>query len=197
MNSESLALEVDVRGLVCPEPVVRTRAALEANPGKTVRVITGSPEARANIARFAQSRGYEVSYSEAGPGIYVVELKPGKSQEPQRIPASSVVLISSEGFGSGSEKLGRLLMQLFLRSLCEVEPRPSQPLLVHGGVKLAVEGSAVLDVLRKLEELGVTIRVCGTCLDYYGLKEQVRIGLVSNMFELAEIMMSGTQVVRI
>jgi selenium metabolism protein YedF len=162
-----------------------------------VRVIAGSVESRDNIARFGRSRGYEVCLPEATPWTYVVELRPGGSCD--RTPAASdrLVLIASEQFGSGSEELGRLLMQLLLRSLGDVGTRPAALILVHGGVRLTVDGSVVLDVLRRLEDLGVAVRVCGTCLDYYGLKEQVRVGQISNMFELAEMMMSAESVVRV
>jgi len=177
--------------------VVRTRAALEANPGRPVRVTASSVESRDNIARFGRSRGCEVSFAEAASGTYVVELRPGGGCNRASAVLDRVVVIASEQFGSGSEELGRLLTQLLLRSLAEVAVRPAAILLVHGGVRLAVEGSPEVDALRRLEGLGVTVRVCGTCLDYYGLKGQVRVGQASNMFELAEVLMTAASVVRI
>jgi selenium metabolism protein YedF len=194
-NGDSVA--IDVRGLVCPEPVVRTRAAIEANPGKAVRVTTDSAEARDNVARFARSRGHEVSSREAESGTWIVEIRPGAHVQPPAARSGRVVLIASEQFGSGAEELGRLLMQLLLRSLSEVSGRPAAIVLVHGGVRLAVDGSPVLDSLQQLERLGVTIRVCGTCLDYFGLKGQVRVGQVSNMYEAAELLLAADGVVRI
>jgi len=196
-NKPTAPVELDVRGLVCPEPVVRTRATLEGNPGKTVRVTTDSTESRDNIARFAANRGHAVVLPTSESGIYVVEIEANVAREQPPQESGRVVLFASEQFGTGVEELGKLLMQLLLRSLNEVVARPAQLLLVHGGVKLAVDGSPVLDSLLKLEQQGVTVRVCGTCLDYYGLKAQVRAGQVSNMFELAEVLLSAGSVIRI
>lgn len=197
MTTPTSPVVVDVRGLGCPEPVVRTRVAMEANPGRILRVVAGSVDVRDNIVRFARSRGYDVAQTESAPGTYVVELSPGGSCSPKQAVSTRVVVIASEQFGSGSEELGRLLMQLFLRSLVEVAVKPATIILVHGGVRLAVEGSAVVDVLLKLERLGVAVRVCGTCLDYYGLKGQTQVGQVSNMFELVETLMAAESVVRV
>jgi selenium metabolism protein YedF len=108
-----------------------------------------------------------------------------------------VVLIAGEQFGTGSAELGRLLLQLLLRSLSEQAALPAELLLAHGGVTLAVDGSPVLDSLQKLQQAGVAVRVCGTCLDYYKLKDRVRVGTVSNMYELVEAMMAAGSVVRI
>jgi len=202
MNVDAGPIEVDVRGLVCPEPVVRTRAALEANPGKVVRVLTDSTESRDNIGRFAQGRGYEVSWTQPKPGVWAVEIRgspsPGQPSAPAgAVETGRVILIAAEEFGSGSPELGQLLMQLLLRSLGEVPAKPGSVVLVHGGVRLATEGSPVLDALQRLEQHGVTVRVCGTCLDYYGLKDRVRVGQVSNMFELVEVLLAASGVVRV
>lgn len=131
------------------------------------------------------------------PDTYSIELSPGGGSIQKPAVSDRVVMIASEQFGTGSEELGKLLMELFLRSLAEVPAKPATIVLVHGGVKLAVAGSAVLDTLNRLERLGFTIRVCGTCLDYYGLKGETRVGQVSNMYELVEIMTAATDVLRI
>lgn len=188
-------VEVDVRGLVCPEPVVRTRKALESAGDRLVDVTTDSPESRDNIARFAERAGYTVSKNERRPGVWVVRIRgTGVAHCPASKPGITLV-VSSDQLGRGDEKLGRLLMTLFLRTLTEVQSRPGCLLLVNSGVKLALDGSEQLASLQVLESKGVAVRVCGTCLDYYGVKDRVRTGTVSNMYELVELLGAGERVI--
>jgi len=166
--------------------------------------VTDSPEARDNIIRFAERSGCSVTSAAPEAGVYVVEIRStGAGHDP--IPSGesgscpkpgprTVVFISSDEMGRGEEKLGRLLMTLFLRTLTELPVRPSALLLANGGVKLALEGSEQLASLATLEQQGVVIRVCGTCLDFFGVKDRVRAGTVSNMYELAEMLLAGDKV---
>ncbi len=190
-----VTIEVDVRGLVCPEPIVLTKRALAAHKGETIAVLTDSPESRDNIVRFAQGAGCQVSWSEREPGCYVVSICPGASQQQSAERKGRVLVISSDEFGRGDRELGRLLMTLFLRTLNELPTRPAYLLLINSGVKLALDGSDQLQSLQTLEAAGVTIKACGTCLDYFGAKERVRVGTVSNMYELAGTLLAGEQLV--
>lgn len=184
-------IEVDVRGLVCPEPVVLTKRALAAHKGETIAVLTDSPESRDNIIRFAQGAGCQVFWSERQPGGFAVEIRQGTEQPPASEQTNSVMVISSDEIGRGASELGRLLMSLFLRTLNELPTRPAHLLLVNSGVKLALAGSDQLPSLQSLAAAGVRIKVCGTCLDYFGVKDQVRVGTVSNMYEIAGILLAG------
>lgn len=207
-----------MRGLVCPEPVVRTRKALETAGDRPVAVTTDSPESRDNIIRFAERSGCAVTWAEREPGIYVVKISKASARDMHGLSSirivskapNTVLFLSSDELGRGDEKLGRLLMTLFLRTLTELGnpgtgPGPLEAgrnpgqsrislLLANNGVKLALEGSEHLPSLQTLEQQGVTIRVCGTCLDFFGVKDRVRAGVVSNMYELAEILLAGDKV---
>jgi TusA-related sulfurtransferase len=171
---------IDVRGLACPEPVLRTRAALGAAGAGVVEVVTGSPESRDNIARFAERQGCVTSWAEREPGVFVVR----------------IVFLASERLGEGDESLGRLLTSLLLRALAERSARPAAVVLMNGGVRLALEGSECLPALAALECGGTRVMVCGTCLDYFGVKDRLRAGTVSNMYELTEILLGATRLVR-
>lgn len=91
--------------------------------------------------------------------------------------------------------LGEILVRGFFHTLGEVEPLPDTIIFFNSGVKLVVEGSSVLEDLRDLHERGVEILVCGTCLGYYGLKDKVVVGEVSNMYAIAETMLRAGKVV--
>ncbi len=188
-------VEVDVRGLVCPEPVVRTRKALEQAQGRLVVVVTDSSTSRDNIVRFAERSRCRVSTTERENGVWAVTIEPAGTKPCAAAGSGAVLLISSDRLGQGDERLGRLLMTLLLRTLSEVPNRPSCVLLMNRGVWLALEGSQDLALLAALETQGVTVRVCGTCLDFYGVKERLRVGTVSNMYELVELLLAGERTI--
>jgi selenium metabolism protein YedF len=187
------AVEIDVRGLVCPEPVVRTRQALAAAGAVAVGVVTDSLESRDNIVRLGEREGCRTSWREREPGVFVVRLEPQERAPTGEEPTGDVVFISSDCIGRGDDKLGRLLTSLFLRTLSERAAKPAFLLLANSGVKLALAASDDLKTLRALEGQGVRIMVCGTCLDFFGVKDRLRVGVVSNMYELVDILMSGAR----
>ena len=110
--------------------------------------------------------------------------------------APPVVFIAGDAIGTGDDKLGRILMEGFVNTLLEQESAPDKILLMNGGVRLAAEGSAVLDTLGKLVDLGCEILVCGTCLDYFELKEKLSMGTVSNMYDIQRAMLTASKVIR-
>jgi selenium metabolism protein YedF len=85
-------------------------------------------------------------------------------------------------------------MRAFLYTLTESEALPARIILMNGGVKLAVEGSDSLINLRRLAERGVEILACGTCLEFYQLKDALAVGRVSNMYEIAGLLLQGRTV---
>ena len=97
-----------------------------------------------------------------------------------------VILIGRDRMGGGSDELGRILINSYLYSLTETQPRPDQLIFVNSGVKLACSGSKSLENIKKLEELGVEVLSCGTCLDFFELKEDLQVGGVTNMYTIVE-----------
>ncbi len=191
---------VDARGLPCPQPVLLTRDALRESD--TVMTIVDSDAARHNVTRMAEKAGYTVQAEEREDGVYlrIVRGEAAPQTAPAPAPAPSggplVLVIPSELMGRGEhEELGQILIRGFLHTLNEVSPLPDVIILFNSGVKLVVEGSPVLEDLRTLEAQGVQILACGTCLGYYGLKEKVVVGEISNMYTIAETMMQAGKVV--
>lgn len=191
---------VDARGLPCPQPVILTRKALEK--GSAVITIVDSDTARHNVTKMAETAGYTVQAEEREEGIalhiYRGEMRPAETPTPALHPASGplVVVIPSEQMGRGEdEELGQILIRSFLHTLNEVSPLPDTLIFFNSGVKLTVEGSPIREDLRNLEAQGVQMLICGTCLGYYGLKEKVAVGEVSNMYTIAETMMRAGKVV--
>ena len=115
------------------------------------------------------------------------------------VPAAqkkTVVVISADHMGEGDEVLGKILLKGFLFALTQQEMLPKTVLFYNGGAAVTCEGSASLEDLQKLESLGVEILTCGTCLNHYGLTEQLRVGGVTNMYVIVEKQMQATKVVR-
>jgi len=197
---------LDCRGLACPQPVINTKDALEEVPAGQVTVLVDNQAARDNVTRFAQSQGHTVSVTDQGNDFLLTITKAGTVREtpgPETSTNSTpgpaaprlVVKVGSGIMGSGSEQLGRILMNAFLKSLSETTLLPETILFYNTGVYLTCEGSEQLETLRHLENLGVNILSCGTCLDFFNKKEELAVGAVSNMFEIIETLSGADRVV--
>ena len=106
------------------------------------------------------------------------------------------VAIGSDRMGEGSEELGHILMKSFIFALTQLDDLPDKILFYNGGAKITIEGSESLEDLKNLEEQGVEIMTCGTCLDYYGIKDKLAIGSVTNMYSIVETLQSAMNVIR-
>ncbi len=189
---------VDARDLACPQPVVLTKKALEDHD--EVVVVVNDEVARGNVKKLAQALGCTVTEEERGPDT-VMTLEKGPScklaDEVVQGAGPVVVVISADTMGAGDDTLGRLLMKSFIHTLVDVRPRPDTVIFFNTGVKLAAEGSEVLDDLRALDQEGVRIRACGTCLNYFEIKDRLAVGEVSNMYDIAASMLGAARVVRV
>jgi selenium metabolism protein YedF len=107
----------------------------------------------------------------------------------------NVIFINKERVGHGNDELGGMLMRAFLENVSTVEPYPSQIVFMNSGVKLAVEGSEVLDTLEEIEKKGVELLVCGTCLGFFGIKERLAVGRITNQNEAVRVFTSASKVI--
>ena len=194
---------VDCRGMACPQPVISTREALQGASAPIV-VIVDNEAARTNVRRFAESQGASVAVAEEG-GEFQLTIEPGEGgaggQAPQVVcggegSGRTVVVVSSEGMGRGDEELGGILMGAFLDTLSQFKEDISHVVFLNAGAKLTVEGARVLEQLRQLEEIGVEVLVCGTCLNHFGISDKLGVGRVSNMYEIVETLNRAARIVR-
>lgn len=196
-------LMVDCRGQACPQPVINTRRVVEVNPEETVAVVVDNPTARDNLLILAEGLGRKAEWKEDESGFRVVihPAAPGVESAKERsaqAPIAAgpfVVVLASDRLGQGDEVLGGILMKSFLTSLLEVEP-PASLIFLNRGVFLAASGSQVLDLLEKLAGRGTELLACGTCLDYYNLKNDLRVGQVSNMFTILQRMTGAGRLIQ-
>lgn len=202
--------EIDCRGLNCPEPVLKTKTALEQRPSGNLKIIVDNQTARDNVLRFLRSKGLEPDVHKKD-GIFhitaeehTLNSKTGVSDpdnaatlDKQGRKGKPVLLISTDQLGVGSSELGKLLMRNFIYTLTKRDDMPYAIIFMNAGVKLSILNSPVLQELKELEENGVVIMVCGTCLDYYQLKDQHEAGQVSNMYDISDLLMLSERVVTI
>jgi intracellular sulfur oxidation DsrE/DsrF family protein len=98
----------------------------------------------------------------------------------------TVVLITNNGMGKGPEDLQLTLITKYLDLLVQQTELPAAICFYTEGVRLVVEGSSVIEKLKALEETGVRLIICSTCLNYFGLTEEVKIGIVGGMGDILE-----------
>ncbi len=189
--------EIDCRGKACPQPVITTKHALEELRDGEVTIIVNDPSSSENVQRFASSQGCAVEVENRG-GDFYIRIQKERAIE-NKSPAREekiVVYVNSDRLGIGDEALGSILMRAFLKTLLDLEKRPHRLIFINSGVKLSSEGSEVLETLTRLSEIGTEIFSCGTCLDFYRLKEKLKVGKVSNMYEIATSLLEADRLVR-
>lgn len=192
--------EIDCRGLACPSPVIMTKKAIEDSSGDSCRVILDNGAARENVLRFCSAKGFSVTEEEGSDSttLTITSLLQTHSIEGSTAKTfAPVILIASDSLGSGSDELGRLLMKNFIITLLELQDQPEKILFLNSGVLLTTEGSELLEPLCRLSAAGVEILSCGVCLDYYGIREKLSAGVVTNMYTIAESLLSSGNSVRL
>ena len=108
----------------------------------------------------------------------------------------AVVAITSDKMGSGDDELGTRLMSSFFKVLPLTEPLPYAIVIYNAGVKLAVTGSPVEEYLKELETKGVRIYICITCVDYFNIKDKINVGIISDMYQIINVLNEASLVLR-
>lgn len=212
--------EIDCRGLLCPQPVIHTKEALEALGRGRLTVLVDNEAARSNVSRFLASRGLNPDIKEEGGGVYRLTLEQATSSEAPASgePASGesggfradsylcrpsgagvVGVIDSDTMGRGDNELGRILMRAFIKTLPSIDPLPQALYFYNSGVRLTAGNQldhGLLEPLMLLGRRGVAIYSCGACLDFFGLKDELRVGEVTNMYEIITAMSQAPAVIR-
>lgn len=193
---------LDCRGLACPQPVLLTRQAVEKSP-TALTVLVDDLAASENVRRFLEKSGYAPKVEQKTDSLWVIEgglagseielqPQPGPPPDTERI----LVFIASDAIGNGSAELGTRLMVNFLLTLPELGQNLWRIVMLNGGVKLASCPGPALDALKQLEASGVSILVCGTCLDHYDLLEQRQVGETTNMLDIISSLSFADKVIR-
>ena len=196
-----MKIEIDARGLNCPMPVINTKKELDKIESGLVITTVDNAIAKENILKLANSLNCEAKVIKEEKDLISIEIKKGENviiEKNENIALEDkCIFISSDKMGEGNEELGKVLIKGFIYTLTESKPYPKHIILVNGGVKLSTENEATVENLKILEKSGVEILSCGTCLDYYGLKEKLQVGSITNMYTIVEIMKNSLQTISI
>lgn len=190
-------MRIDCSGLACPEPVLRTKKALEESPNDSIlEVVVSSVAAKENVMRLAQNSGYQARSEELDDGKALVCIAKGfECHAPyQRIEKAFInktLFLKSNKVGEG--ELGAKLIVGFLKSTLELPKLPKRIICVNEAVLLttAEADAPVIEVLKALEEKGVEIYSCGVCLEHFGLTDKLKVGKIGNAYGTIEMLFGG------
>ncbi len=205
-------MQIDARGKVCPIPVIEAKKAIRQmqETGGELSVLVDNQPACENLAKMADGYGYTHQLEQQGKGQYCINITVTASQEdensqknapapmlPTNEASTATVAIGQDAMGHGSDELGKILIKGFIYSLSQLNPLPKAILFFNSGVHLTLADSNTLEDLQEMEKKGVTILVCGTCVDYYGVKEQVSVGEITNMYGIVEQMAAAQTMINL
>jgi len=196
---------IDTKGLKCPHPLIMVKEGLLGlEAGEVLKVEIDNDTSLKNLVSFLRDQGVEPEVTSSGKVHTLVTTVPEAALD--IIDAAAycssddsardyAVCIKSELMGEGDPELGRILMETFVESLKLQDQLPTHVILYNGGVKLAMKQSPVCAALAELEELGIRVMLCGTCIDHYGLQMDIGVGMISNMVVITETLASAGHVV--
>ncbi len=195
--------ELDCRGLACPAPVIKTKEAIEKGGVTGITVIVDNEAAKENVSRFLKTKNFSPSVREQGGAFYITgslgrelsvqaDTAPGKEAGGQKI----FIMVSSNTLGHGDDELGKRLMVNFIKTAKEMDDL-WQIVFMNSGVKLTLDTSDAYNDLKALEENGVRILSCGTCLSHFNLLDKKRAGETTNMLDILTSMQIADKVITV
>ena len=189
---------VDALGKACPMPVIMAKKEIDA--GNTAFVVAVDNEvAVENLKRLAESQNYQASAENKDGNFHVTFTGEGAVAAAEETkdskPANWALFVGKDFIGDGSEELGNSLMTMFFYTLAESNDPPRYILFMNSGVKLPVENDQVVEHLKTLQDKGSEILVCGTCLKFFNIADSLKIGTVSNMYDISERMHAADKVI--
>ncbi|HPS04748.1 MAG TPA: sulfurtransferase-like selenium metabolism protein YedF [Tenuifilaceae bacterium] len=205
-----MAKLVDCRGMVCPQPLVETRREIKkSNPGEAITVVVDNSTSLKNILRFLEDNGVECVVMQEAESSSITFNVPLQMTQPDKraeeycdvspkpdVNSGFIVLLNSATMGKGNDELGKILMKGFLSTLLELKATPTEIICYNSAVTLALKSSDTAATLQQISERGVKITLCGTCVDFYNLRDDLAVGQISNMLYIAERLSSGVRIIQ-
>lgn len=191
-------IEVNAMGKVCPIPVIMTKKVLRENTtGENIMIRVDNEIATQNLTKMAGQLNIKSNVTKLSDAEYTVLYDLEGCEACAVLNDSSVleqgadeyvVAINSDKMGTGDEAFGTTLLENFIYALTEQDRIPKMVVMYNSGVRLVTENEKTVKDLKTLQEKGTEILACGLCLDFYGLKEKLRVGSATNMYRIVEIM---------
>jgi len=209
--------QIDLRGLTCPEPVIRTKKLFDNPQTTAVKALVDDDVCVNNLQRLAKSLKAQIEVEDKH-GYFSVSLKrgsegdkvetsmaPSDHKHPQPVGAGlsmapgavgTVVLLAKDHFGEGDQEFSKTLINLFLQTMFDSGHRPRAILMMNTGVKLLAKNAPTLKVLNDFRNADVEVLACGLCVDFYGVKDDVPKEQITNMFAICEFLMAADKLIQ-
>lgn len=176
--------ELDLRGLPCPQPVIKTAEALnEVKEGERLKILVDSEVSLQNIQKFLNSQGHKLLKIEESEKNYLLEIEktvnlssPFTTCEVLSEEKKDLLLIIATDTLGKEEIIGKTLMKGFFESMLAHNLIPDRIFFMNKGVKLTTEEEELIPLLKELEKRGAEIFTCGTCLKYFNLEDKLQVG---------------------
>ncbi len=193
---------VDALGKACPTPVIMAKKEIDAGL-EEFTVLVDNTTAVNNLKKLASTSGFDTACTESAGQFSVVFTKNGQCPcEEAAAPvaagpanASWSVFIGKDFIGDGEGELGHNLLKMFIYTLAQGDDIPSSILFMNAGVRIPTECEEAVENLKILQDKGCEILVCGTCLNFYNLSDKLKIGEVSNMYDISQRMIRAGKVI--
>ncbi len=185
---------VDARGLNCPQPVILTKRVMDEKSGEEIITVVDNSTSLENVCKLAINQGYTYTIDPLGSETHIhMILENSEQSMKQSSKKDLTIMVKSQYFGQGDDELGKILIKSFFYTLTEMGPELQNLIFMNGGIHLTTEGSPVLEHLQYLENKGVQILSCGTCLDFFYKKDQLKVGQITNMYTATEILYNASK----
>lgn len=199
-------ITVDAMGQQCPIPVVMTKEAIaKLNGSGSIQVLVDNEIAVQNLQKMAKQKGYSSTAEKKSDKEFQVIFTIGDAVLPDNeepvcqtdiVEKGLVVVISADTMGTGDETLGKNLLKAFIFALSKSDSLPETILFYNRGAFVTTDDSLYIEDLKSMEAQGTEILTCGTCLDFYGLKEKLQIGGVTNMYTIVEKQITAKKIIK-
>lgn len=202
---------IDLRGLACPEPVLRTKKLLDQKTGNVISLLVDTDVTVNNLERLTKANNAKIIESQKIDNHFRVLIAPGQNEsqpsktdnqtkeEKPKTQVGSIIFISKDTFGQGATSedhtFSNHLLNTFLQSMQATGHEIEAILIANSGVKILSADSACKSVLEAFEASGTRVFACGLCVEYYGLKEVVPQEKITNMFAICEYLMTASRVI--
>ncbi|HOE92044.1 MAG TPA: sulfurtransferase-like selenium metabolism protein YedF [Candidatus Cloacimonadota bacterium] len=187
---------IDTRGELCPKPIIKTKKEIpNIAVNESFQILTDNEISLNNLLRFLKDNSFETEVN-TKENYYVIncvkrdKVLTNPDAESYCCSTSSndnyIIVFKSDKMGMGDDDLGSILMKAFINNLGEQNKLPKALVFYNSSVKLTQETSSVIGALNDLQSKGIEIVICGTCVDFFKIKENIKIGTISNMFAITE-----------
>ena len=191
-------MRIDAGGKQCPIPVIMAKKQLEAGE-QDVEIVVDGPTQVGNLERLGDALGRKAT-SEPFGDKFLVKFANGETIKGASVAEADTyaVFFNTNAIGTNDSELGGNLAKMAIFTLSESERVPSYVLFMNEGVKLpAGDEPQIVENLNTLIEKGTQVLVCGTCLNFYGIKDDLKVGTVSNMYDILGAMQEVSKVIKL